>query len=595
MAALSPLSVALLVAVTVGLAGAILAWRERPEPGATWLAVLLAGQVWWATFLVFELEAATLPAKALWYDVQWVGVVAIPVGWLFFALAYTGYDRYVTPFSVALVSVVPAATVAVAAAGDPGNLLAVDRVVRETVVGTFLDVVPGPLYYIIAGYTYLLGAAGSVPLIQLIRDDARPFRGQSAALLVGTAAPWAGSIAYLSGAIPIPGLDPTPLVFVISGVAYLLALSRFRLLTLAPAPRRRARQLVFEQLHDPVFVVGTEGLLVDLNESAAETFGIDRRAAIGESASAVVPRYDAVSDVDAEGDKPRAIPIVGRDGQRPYEVTVRDVVDDHDRTTARVITFHDVGAYLGQQQRLNVLNRVFRHDVRTETNLIQGYAEQLRSDPTDERALSIIEKSAGRMLELSERTRTAGELFDPTEESESAPLTDVVDEAVAEARAAAPDARIDVGRVAAVPVPAVLEVVLGNLCTNAVRHNDAEAPWMRIDAAVADGWVEVTVADDGPGIDPAEYDVLDRGTETPLRHGSGIGLWIVKWGVDHIGGRISFDEREPTGTVVTVCVPVDRSGTPGADPDGESPDPPLDDSAPTDGSASRGPPPNAGR
>ncbi|OYR79092.1 PAS domain-containing sensor histidine kinase, partial [Halorubrum ezzemoulense] len=182
-------------------------------------------------------------------------------------------------------------------------------------------------------------------------------------------------------------------------------------------------------------------------------------------------------------------------------------------------------------QRLNVLNRVFRHDVRTETNLIQGYAEQLRSDPTDERALSIIEESAERMLELSERTRSAGELFDPTEESESAPLTAAVEAAVAEARAVAPDARVEVGRVAAVPVPVVLEVVLGNLCTNAVGHNEADAPWMRIDTAVADGWVEVTVADDGPGIDPAEYDVLDRGTETPLRHGSGIGLWIVKWGV----------------------------------------------------------------
>ena len=571
MAALSPLSVALLIAVTIGLSAAILAWRERPEPGATWLAVLLAGQAWWATFLVFELEATTLPAKALWYDVQWVGVVAIPVGWLFFALAYTGYDRYVTPASVALASVVPAATVAVAAAGDPGNLLAADRVVRETAVGTFLDVIPGPLYYVIAGYTYLLGAVGSFPLIQLIRDDARPFRGQSAALLVGTAAPWAGNVAYLSGAIPIPGLDPTPLVFVVSGVAYLLALSRFRLLTLAPAPRRRARQLVFEQLHDPVFVVGTEGLLVDLNECAAETFEVDRRDAIGEPASAVVPEYDAIRERDGDGsDRPRAIPIVGRDGRRPYEATVRRVTDDHGRTSARVISFHDVGAYLGQQQRLNVLNRVFRHDVRTETNLIQGYAAQLRSDPTDERALSVIEESASRMLELSERTRTAGELFDPTEEPASAPLPTVVDEVVADARDLDPDARIEVGRVPAVPVPVVLRVVLENVCSNAVGHNDADAPWMRIDAAVEDGWVEVAVADDGPGIDPAEYDVLNRGTETPLRHGSGVGLWIVKWGVDHLGGRISFAERDPRGTRVTVAVPLDRpdassdrSGSPG--------------------------------
>jgi signal transduction histidine kinase len=304
--------------------------------------------------------------------------------------------------------------------------------------------------------------------------------------------------------------------------------------------------------------VSTEGLLVDLNESAAETFGVDRRAAIGEPAAAVVPRYDAISDLDAVDDgEPRAIPIVGRDGQRPYEATVRDVSDDHGRTTARVISFHDVGAYLGQQQRLNVLNRVFRHDVRTETNLIQGYTEQLRDDPTDERALSIIEESAGRMLELSERTRTAGELFDPTEEARSAPLPAVVEGVVSDARNVGPDARVEVGSVPDVRVPDVLEVVLKNLCSNAIRHNDAAAPWVGIDATVSDGWVEVTVADDGPGIDPAEYDVLDRGTETPLRHGSGIGLWIVKWGIDHLGGRISFDEREPRGTAVTVSVPVE--------------------------------------
>ncbi|TKX83309.1 HAMP domain-containing histidine kinase, partial [Halorubrum sp. SS5] len=140
---------------------------------------------------------------------------------------------------------------------------------------------------------------------------------------------------------------------------------------------------------------------------------------------------------------------------RPYEATIRDVVDDHDRTTARVITYHDVGAYLGQQQRLNVLNRVFRHDVRTETNLILGYLEQLRSDPTDERAMSVISDSAERMLDLSERTRTAGELFDPTEESEWTPLPAVVDEAVDEARADDPDARIEVGEVPTVPVRGV--------------------------------------------------------------------------------------------------------------------------------------------
>ncbi|OYR39670.1 PAS domain-containing sensor histidine kinase [Halorubrum sp. Ib24] len=554
MIGLSPLSIALLAAVVTGMSAAILAWRERPEAGATWLALLLFGQVWWTTFLVFELEASTLAAKALWYDVQWVGVVVVPVGWLLFALEYTGRDRYVRPSVVAAACVAPAITVLVVATGDPLGLITTDRAVADTAVGSFLRVDVGPWYYVIAGYTYLMGLIGSVPILQLVRDDARPFRGQSAALLVGTAVPWVSSVLYLTGAIPIPGLDPTPVAFAASGVAYLLALSRFRLLTLTPAPRRRARQLVFEQLHDPVFVVGTEGHVLDLNRSAADVFEVDRRTAVGEAAGAVVPRYDTL---DGERGDVGPLSIVGRNGRRPYEVTVRRVTDNHGRAVGRLMVFHDVGEYLGQQQRLNVLNRVFRHDVRTETNLIHGYADRLTADSGDERALSVVKESASRILDLSERTRTASELFDPVSEPEPpVALSAVVEEAAADLREEFPDARVSIdGDVPDVPVPSTLRVVAANLCSNAVEHDDADAPSVWIEATVANGWVEVSVADDGPGIDPAEYEVLAQGTETPLEHGSGIGLWIVKWGIDEVGGSVSFAEREPRGTAVTVSVP----------------------------------------
>ena len=569
MIGLSPLSLALLSALVTGTSAAILAWRERPEAGATWLTLLLAGQVWWTTFLVLELEAPTLAAKSLWYDVQWVGVVLIPVGWLLFALEYTGRDRRVTPGFIAALLVVPVATLTVVAVGDPWGLITVDREVAATAVGSFLRVDTGPWYYVIAGYTYLLGMIGSIPILRLVRDEARPFRGQSAALIVGTATPWASSVFHLTGSHPISGLDPTPLAFAVSGVAYLLALSRFRLLTLAPAPRRRARQLVFEHLHDPAFVIGTEGHVVDLNQSAADTFGIDRRTAVGEPADRAVPRYGDISVQEA--DRPPLF-IVGPNGRRPYDVTGRRISDGHGRPTGEVLVFHDVGEYLGQQQRLDVLNRVFRHDVRTETNLIHGYADRLRSDPTDERAVDVVKESASRILSLSERTRIASKLFDPaTEVPPPVALGALVEAVVSDVRTESPDASVSVkGDVPAVRVPAVLRVVAENLCSNAVQHNDRDTPSVWVDVSVDDGWVELSVADDGPGIEESERNVLQRGMETPLEHGSGLGLWIVKWGVDQVGGSIAFADREPRGTVVTVSVPTRGGETdePGGGPDG---------------------------
>nr|WP_255473516.1 histidine kinase N-terminal 7TM domain-containing protein [Halogeometricum sp. CBA1124] len=88
-----------------------MAWRQRPEPGATPLVALLVGQSWWSVCILFGLREGTVAARLFWTNWAWVGVVAIPVAWLLFALEYTGRDEYVQPRYVAALSFVPALTV----------------------------------------------------------------------------------------------------------------------------------------------------------------------------------------------------------------------------------------------------------------------------------------------------------------------------------------------------------------------------------------------------------------------------------------------------------------------------------------------------
>jgi len=47
--------------------------------------------------------------------------------------------------------------------------------------------------------------------------------------------------------------------------------------------------------------------------------------------------------------------------------------------------------------------------------------------------------------------------------------------------------------------------------------------------------------------------VIERGGETALEHGSGIGLWIVTWCVRTLGGDLEFETTE--GTTATVRLP----------------------------------------
>jgi K+-sensing histidine kinase KdpD len=64
--------------------------------------------------------------------------------------------------------------------------------------------------------------------------------------------------------------------------------------------------------------------------------------------------------------------------------------------------------------------------------------------------------------------------------------------------------------------------------------------------------VAFAFADDGSEIPEGELPSLAEGYETAIEHGSGVGLWLVNWLVDEMGGDIQFEDRAPTGTVVTL-------------------------------------------
>jgi PAS domain S-box-containing protein len=546
------LSGVLLVTIAIGTAAALIAWRERPEPGAVPLVVLLAGQCWWSAFLIFDLEASTFGAKVFWANLRWIGVVTIPVGWTLFSLEYTGRDRYVRPRYVALLSLVPLVTV-VFALTDSTLLYTDSRLVSEGGL-SLLDRSPGPWFWVITAYTYLLGLLGSVPLLGLIWNDSLPFRGQSAALLVGILAPWVSNVLFLLDAIPLPGLDPTPIAFSISGVAYLGALTQFQLFGMSPSPNPRARRLLFERMPDGAIVTDGHDHIVDSNETGAALLGTEPRHVLGRPLREIVPDESLVP-ADGSVSEQRLFRSP-HDGQL-YDVTATRITDIHDRTIGHVITFHDVSEHVRQQQRHEVLNRVFRHNIRTETNVISSYAELL-ADEENRDVANEITASASRIDELATKAREIIELFERGREPpDPVPLASLLDDGIATVREQYPAARIDREEdLDDIYVTTTLEPVFNNLIENGVEHNTGSAPSVRIGAERDGDRVRIRIADDGPGIDDYERSPLERGTETPLEHGSGLGLWLAKWGAELAGGSVTFGATESNGSVVTVEVPM---------------------------------------
>lgn len=210
-------------------------------------------------------------------------------------------------------------------------------------------------------------------------------------------------------------------------------------------------------------------------------------------------------------------------------------------------------------ERLMVMNRVLRHNVRNDLNVVQGRAELIasRNAGVDARDAETIADVAQNLVAQSDKARTLESLMGAEGDHQSIDLATVVERELAALGQTYPDIQLAIEMPEQIPVEAApsLDTAVANLLENAAKHNDAEKPQVSVAVDWNPTQTELVIADNGPGVPEHELDVLDEGSETKLRHTSGLGLWTTVWVVEHSDGEIEFEDNDPRGTTVRVRLP----------------------------------------
>lgn len=201
-----------------------------------------------------------------------------------------------------------------------------------------------------------------------------------------------------------------------------------------------------------------------------------------------------------------------------------------------------------------VLNRVLRHNLRNSMTAIRGHTQMMAEQSADNEYSDRILNSVDELIELGDKARDLEPVLDqahPRESIDIGSLAACVAGTVEEATPAA-SVTVEAAEVTAAVRPN-FEQALSELIENAVKHGgDSPSVAVAVDRTPTD--VVVHVSDDGPGLPRQEREVLERGAETPLVHGSGLGLWLVHWIATTHGGTVESTVTGE-GTTMTVSVP----------------------------------------
>jgi PAS domain S-box-containing protein len=526
-----------------------------------------------------ELLAANESAIHFWLKIEYF-FIYVPGLWLLFVLAYTGYEKWITPRNMILIFT-PSTIQTLAAWTNSYHHLNWATVGVVKVNGlVFFDCTYGPIY-ILGGVYYVILALLIIGITAYSLIHApRIYRAQLGLLLLAVMGPLATYLITSVDNSITAYYDITPFGFIFACFAIGWSLLRYRLLDLIPP----AHAIVMNSITDTIFVLDTQNRIVDVNSAGEAMLETRTAAVIGQPASValaklpgLLERYQELRTGHTEIELQcrgrlhifdmRISPIYAGSRLRGRVVVLRDITDrkDSEETIRRYARELET-----RNNELDAFTHTVAHDLKTPLQIIVGYTELLDDSDGDvlseegREYLSYLQESATQMRDMIGELLLLAQLRNPDMALTNVSAELAVRGAIARLRDVIVQRDIELQvRLPLPPPPAPpvwREEILANLIGNAIKYigRDNPAPRIEIRGSAEGENVCYDIIDNGLGIAPEN---LERLFEMFTRFhqgeasGSGIGLSIVQRIVTRLHGEIRVESAPGKGSTFSVILP----------------------------------------
>lgn len=331
--------------------------------------------------------------------------------------------------------------------------------------------------------------------------------------------------------------------------------------------REQLKQVRDQHTGHGVLITDTNGTIEYVNEALEKQSGYDSKVLLGQNPRILKSGeheeefYEELWETVLSGDIWEGTVVNEREDGERYVVdqTIAPVEGPTGEIQQFIAINHEITELAEMQERLraqreqlDVLNRVLRHDIRNDMEIVLSWTELLE-DEVSEVGREYLEKvlRAGRhVVELTTVSRDLAEMINGDESLELEPISldRILTIELEKRREAFEDAEITMAEPpdsgTHVLANELLSSVFRNLINNGIQHNDSDEPVISLTVEDHGEYVHVRVADNGPGIpDEMKERLFAEGEKGLESQGTGIGLFLVQSLVESYGGDVWVEDR----------------------------------------------------
>ncbi|MCO8243311.1 PAS domain-containing sensor histidine kinase [Haladaptatus sp. AB643] len=307
----------------------------------------------------------------------------------------------------------------------------------------------------------------------------------------------------------------------------------------------------FRETKNPAIITDSSFVIRDVNEACVDFTGYDRVELVGEKPEILFGQRSVYEEMTASLSNDDSwvggFETTTKDGRLIYGQGSCTPIHVDGELHGYAGFFSDLTERRQYERSLRILNRVLRHNLRNDANVVLGHIEivaEIVDDEELQQSLSTAHRRMHSIIKYAETARDLDELLSERTDPTLSPIRidEVIRNELRAARNAYPGAEFtsDLGdEPTFVAADDAIGIALEAILSNAVEHNDSRVPRVFVRFHRGESTLTVEVEDNGPGIADDEHDLIfGREEVSPLHHGQGLDLFFVDRLMEKYGGDV---------------------------------------------------------